>query len=176
MPNKTLLNELALSLINEDSAERRKQWANYIHQHKINLADLTSLIHSEKKTAMRFSWLVGDLCEMAPERVLPSVTYFFSKRNEIAIPNFDLRLAKMLWLCGIPVTIKGEAVDQLFKWLEDPQITVMTKTYALNALEKSLVHLPGIKNEFIAVIEDQIGKNTAAFDQRAKNILAALPG
>ena len=174
MPNKTLLKQLAHSLPSEDNEQARKRWANHILQHKIKLNGLTSLIHADKKTAMRFSWLRGSLSEMSPEHVSPVIPYFFNKRAEITIPNFDRSLAKMLWLCGIPKDIEGEAVDQLFKWLIDPNITVMTKTYALSALQKTIHLYPELKAELVIAIEDQLGKNSGAFDKRAEQVLVLL--
>lgn len=169
-----LLDELSVSLKENNTDVNRKKWVTYIIDNEIKLTDLLPLIHAERQVAMRFSWLVGELCEQKPKVVSPCIVYFFSNRNKIQIKNFDRSLAKMFWLCGIPKKIDGVVVDELFEWLMDPKITVSTKSYALYALNNFAIAHPEIKNELRLVIEDQLGKNSVSFEKRAMKVLEGL--
>jgi len=171
---QSLQEQLSFSLKENNSGANRKKWAARIIENQINLVDLVELIHAEYPVAMRFSWLIGDLCEQKPELVFPTISYFFSARDQIKIKNFDRSLAKLFWLSGVPSEIESEVIDELFKWLHDPKITVSTKNYSLFALQKLTVIHPELKNELRIVIEDQLGKNSSSFEKRAGVILGEL--
>jgi hypothetical protein len=171
---KTFIHQLRTSLVNEDSGLSRRKWAMHIIENKIGLLDLVELLDQEKKIAMRFIWLVGDLCELDPSTVYPAVPYFYSRKNETQIPNFDRSLAKMFLLAGIPPEIEGLVIDDLFKWLLDPKINVSTKSYALSTLFELSKKYGDLKNELKSVIEDQLGKNSISFEKRAESVLEKL--
>ena len=66
---------------------------------------------------------------------------------------------------------EGEAIDLMFKWVNDPKIAVGTRNYAVTALHKITKKYPDLKPELIAVLEDQMDKNPISFKMRAKRIL-----
>jgi hypothetical protein len=169
-----LAEKLSSSLVENDTELNRKQWASYIIDNNIALMDLVSILDKDRKAAMRFIWLVGGLCELKPEIVFPAIGYFYSRKNNIPFSNFDRSLAKMFWYAGIPEDIEGEVVDDLFRWLMNPAITVSTKNFALSALYHLTTKHVELKNELKIVLEDQLGKNTASFDKRAEKILEKL--
>ena len=169
-----LVNKISISLIEDNTDVNRRRWAGYIIKNKIKVKDLFELIHQENPVAIRFSWILGGICEIAPDVVYPGIPYFFLKRHQIKIANFNRSLAKMFWLCGVPEKIEAEAIDELFKWLLDAKTIVTTKTYALFALDKLTEKHKELKNELKVVIEDQLGKNTASFDKHAIAVLKKL--
>lgn len=170
----SLIDQLATSLKEDNSDECRKKWARYIIKNKIELTDLVGLLDHEMPVSMRFIWLVGDLCEHAPNVARPSVIYFYSKRNQIKFANFNRSLAKMFWLAGIPEEIEGAAIDEMFKWLLDPKVGVSAKNYSLSALLDLTNKYPEVKNELKIVIEDQLDKNSSSFEKTAMRILKEL--
>jgi hypothetical protein len=171
---KEFSRQLAESLVTEDTEENRKYWADYIISNNIPILSLAEIIHADKKTAMRFSWMVGDICEKAPAIVYPAIIKFFSERARIKIPNYDRSLAKMFWLSGVPEEIEGEAIDELFKWLSDPVINVSTKVYSMEALNKLGIKYPDLKHELKLVLEEEFDRNTIAFKKRADKLLRSL--
>jgi hypothetical protein len=170
----SLIDQLSISLKEENTGQRRAEWAEYIIKNNIPLSDLIGLLDFEKPVPMRFIWLVGDLCERQPQIIHSSITTFYARRNEMKFPNFDRSLAKIFWLSGIPDEIEGEAADEMFKWMLDPKISVSTKNYSLFALYNLSKKHPELKNELKIVIEDQLNKNSTSFEKRAKKILAEL--
>ncbi len=171
---KDLTKTIAASLSDNKADLNLKTWAKYIIEHKIPILDLIGLIHAEKPVATRFAWMLGGMCETAPDHVYPSITYFFSKRKEIKVLNFDRSIAKMFHLAGVPPEIEGEAVDFLFKLLLDPRSNVQTKSTALNALHKLADKHLGLKNELKISINEELGKNSVSFEKRARKILGTL--
>ncbi len=116
--------------------------------------DFIELIHAEYPIAIRFSWMIGYLCEIKPEIVYPTVSYFFTYRKEIKIPNFNRSLAKMFYLCGVPDELEGEVVTELFNWLQDPKSNITTKQYSILALNQITKKHPDLKNEFKIVLKE----------------------
>jgi hypothetical protein len=152
MPN--IKQNIIESLRENNTDINRKTWANHIIENKINLSDLIELIHIEYPVAIRFSWMLGYLCEIKPEVVYPTISYFFNNRNEIKIPNFHRSLAKMFYLCGVPDELEGEVVTALFNWLQDPKSNITTKQYSILALNKITQKHPDLRNEFKIILEE----------------------
>jgi len=177
MRQKTLTEDLKQELINslaESSGSDRKKWLDYIISHDILLADLVDILYLDYKTAMKFSWIVGALCEIDSTKVAPVVSEIFNNRNKIKIPNFDRSMAKIFYLVGIPSELEGEAVDLMFRWLMDPKIIVSTKNYSLFALYNLTEKYADLKIELKEVIQDQLDKNSNDFKKRATRILQKL--
>jgi hypothetical protein len=169
-----LMGRMGKSLLQENCSANQKKWAQYIASNNIPLLDIVGLFYAEKNVSMRFTWMVGGLLEINPGIVRPAIPWFFSRRREAPFPNFDRSIAKMLWLAGVPAEIEGEATDQLFSWLMDPKIKVSTKVYAVDAIANMVSRYPDLLTEFKIVVADQMGKNTASFDRRAKCALARV--
>jgi len=172
----SLIEKIEVSLLRDDTDENRKKWAEYIVSNKIPLIDIIELLHAEKRAATRFIWVVGDLCELDPKVVYPAITYFWSKKNETEITNYNRSLAKMFWLCGIPEKIEGVATNEMFEWLLDPEVIVSTKNYSLLALANLTDKYSELKSELRMIIEDQLEKNSIAFAKCAQKVLKKING
>lgn len=170
-----LLDTIGISLKEENTEANRKRWANFIIQHNTDLAHLLYLLDEEMPVPMRFIWMCGDLCERKPEIVFPCIPLFYAKRHSIPFPNYDRSLAKMFWLCGIPENMEGEAIDELFNWVSNAEISITTKTYAAEALFKASKKHTDIRQELVLVLEDQLlyGEDNS-FKKRANKLLSAL--
>ncbi len=167
----SLKTQLSTSLIQDQSAENRKRWANYLIENQIDLIDYVDLVFSERKLALRFIWLVGDLCEINPGYVATTVPLFYELKDNVKFPNFDRSLAKLFLHCGIPENMEGEIIEELFSWIMDSNVSVATKTNSMLALKKVLLKYPELENEFRLVIEDQLDRNSVSFRICAKKVL-----
>lgn len=170
----SLLLQLKDSLVEEDTEENRRRWAEHLIRNAIPLEGLLEIALSEGKVAMRFLWLIGGICDAKPEAVAPCVSWFFEKRHEIRVPNYERSLAKFLALAGIPEVLEGEAGTELFRWLSDPDTIVTTKTYAMRALFALSRKYPDLRHELKLVIEDQLEKNSVSFRKQAGKVLQEL--
>ena len=172
---QALIQQISETLKADCSDPIRTYWRDYIIDNQIAVTDLLPLIHAEYTVASRFSWVLGGICDKSPSVVYPAVTYFFSKRKEIKIPNFRRSIAKMFYLAGVPEEIEGEAIDAMFRWMLDPNANVSTKTMSVLALYKLYAKYPELGPELRSVIEDQLDKNSVSFCQKAKPMLESLP-
>jgi hypothetical protein len=169
-----LIQDLRLSLSKDRSNENRQIWTEYLIKEQVELIHLVELLDAEHPVGMRFTWLLGHLLAEAPEQVAPIVSYCFKNRNQWIFPGIKRTLAKMLALAGVPEKIEGLVVDELFKWILDPQIKVAVKVHSIETLYNMVLKYPDLKEELLIVIDDQWGKNSVAFRARAKKIRKAL--
>lgn len=171
---KALTDQLSASLRSDASDQNMKRWISVIRDKKIPIADLVPLIHAEHPVGMRFSWLLGGLCEKYPAMVAPAIPYLFNHRQDIDIEGFNRSLAKLFYHCGIPSELEGEATDALFRWLSDPASNVSTKRIALLALQKLTTGYPDLIPELKLVIDDLSGKYSPAFDKLLNKVMREL--
>jgi hypothetical protein len=171
---KEIKDDLIMSLEKDGSGANTRKWADHIITDQIPVLAISELINHERIVAMRFSWLIGTLCDSKPEVVLPSVIYFFNQRAKVKFKGFNRSLAKMFFLAGVPEEIEAEAINELFKWYLDSGSDVSTKTFCLLALYELSKKHPGLKNELKIVTEDQLDKNTVSFRKRAMKLLETL--
>lgn len=68
MTESELFEILNVSLAESRSADR-KMWANLIVDHDLDLSGLLPLLHRKDITSQRFMWLLGDVCELEPQRL-----------------------------------------------------------------------------------------------------------
>lgn len=170
----TLADQLRISLKEDGSDANIKKWARHISEQKIAMQELLGLLDDDRYTKLRFLWMTGGLVEIDPELVYPVIPYFFAKRHEIGVPNYNRSLAKLFWLSGIPEEIEAEAIDELFNWILDAGSNTSAKSFAVLALHKLTQQYPDLKNELKLVIEDQLQKNGTSFEKRAGKVLAQL--
>ena len=150
----TLLVELESNLA-RSYAVQRKEWASQIIREGIPLVDLISLLHAKDNTAQRFTWLIGDLLAADPTVVSPCVSLLFALRNEMPFPGMRRCVARTLWQAGIPPEIQPEAIEQLFDWLADDNVSIGCKHYCSKAL-LDLVKQKRISiDRFMRILEQQ---------------------
>ncbi len=173
---QTFINQLSASLKDDKTDLNRQRWAKQIIQENIALRDLVEIIHHPYPVGMRFSWMLGYLCELAPARVFPVIPYFFQQREKITIKNFNRSLAKMFYLAGIPTEIEPQAINALFQWLEDAHSDVSTKRFAMLALYQYAVKQPELIHEVMTSIDVICTKQklSAPFIRLAKTYMEKL--
>lgn len=173
MPQQ-LLQDLSTSLECDRSDANRQYWTKYLIQNNVDLNLLTPLFDAKHPIGMRFTWVLGHMLGEAPERITPIVSYCFERRYQWTFPGIKRTVAKMLWLAGVPEEMEGLVVDELFKWMLDPQVKVAVKVYGLEVLYNMVLKYPELEEELRIVIDDQLDKTSVGFKSRAKKILQRL--
>lgn len=129
----SLLETLELELSQSDAA-MRKVWANEIVDREMDLNTLLCLLHGDVGTAQRFTWLLGDVCEMNPTQIEPVLPLLFELRDQMPFPGMRRSVAKWLWLTKIPESVSEKAQAQLLEWMRDEECRVACKSFAAKAL------------------------------------------
>ncbi|MEM0999607.1 MAG: hypothetical protein AAGN35_21295 [Bacteroidota bacterium] len=171
MQNPVSIHTLRQQLPHSNGAERRA-WAERLIAAPTDLRPLLELLRAERPVASRTAWLISDLADLAPARVLPLLPEILAHRQTLDVPGLERSLAKWWHLCGIPELNLGEATDLLFQWLADPKLNVSTKHHCLEALLPLMDHYPELRPEFILILEAVMDEHSAAFRKKAQKVLA----
>ena len=137
-------------------------------------SDLISLLHGQKKTAQRFTWLIGDLLETNRSLVIDSLPMLFELRDQMPFPGMQRTVAKCLWYLQIPKGMEAEAIAQLFKWLSNDKVEIGVKHYASKALyELALESRIDIK-QLLRVLEKQTKYPNKSYATRTEKLRMKL--
>lgn len=96
--------------------------------------------------------------------------------NAISHPDESVRRNFLKILSESDLTrteIPGQLVDVCFENISSENLPAI-KVYSLEVLYKITLIYPEMKHELKAVIDDQSGRNSAAFEYRSKKVLSAL--
>ncbi|BDD05861.1 hypothetical protein [Aureibacter tunicatorum] len=166
---KEIDNNIATSMSSD-----RKAWAKKIVDEQLSLEPIITMLSEDHPKGARASYVLGDICEIAPSRLVPYLVDLFNNRYAIDVLGFDRSLAKFFKHSGVPNEIEGEVLDQLIKWMSDSGIKVGTKYYSMYVLRELCNKYPEITNEFVAILEDQKERNTKTFKRMAIKILSEM--
>ncbi len=164
------------SNIGKSDAAYRIGLAKQIILNKVAIEDIVEMLLEEPPVSTRFSWLLGDISMQAADKAPEILEACFKRLDHIHIKNFDRTLSKQALICGdhIPEQLEGTIVNKLFEWLSSPTTSVSTKNNSLFALENLCKKYPELKSEYLAVVADQMDKNTNDFKKRAGKVLGRL--
>lgn len=166
--------EISISLAEDRSSDNVRGWAKKLADERPDMKGILPLLQAEHPVGMRTSWMLGALSETAPEMLFPLLPRLFELRHTCLYAGYDRSLAKWLSLAGVPESIEGEAADQMFNWLIDPQIKVAVKVYSMSALADLCKKYPELQSELRTILEEQFKDGSAAFKSRSRRVLKQL--
>lgn len=169
----TFLEELK-ELLPESTGAQRKEWAAQVVENDWEVRNLVSLLECEYKIASRFLWLLSDIGEADPKRLKVDLPYLFERISTAEIKGWEASFANYWIICGVPEAKEGTYLDQLFTWLNAPELNVTTKSRALVVLHELSLKYPEIRNELRSAITEQIPLHTSDFRKKAEKMLSKL--
>lgn len=156
------------------TADKRKVWATLIIENDCCLKDLSNLLCCDRKVALRFSWLLSEIGELNPSKLLISLPYLLKQSDQIEHFNFIESFATYWLISGVPAENETRAIDLLFGWVLSSHINVTTKSRALKVLVNLSKKYPELKNELSLCLNDQKDKHSKDFEQKATKLLTEL--
>jgi hypothetical protein len=155
-------------------AAQRAVWAKFIVGKEVPLADLFPLMQNGDKFTQNFLYLMSDIAWTEPDYLLkrlPRLVTFFQNELQTSLPpNFAT-----FWLkCGIPKEMEGLAVDYLFKWLLNAEVTNQRKLHAAEVLTRVQKKYPDLKIELELVLKDLMQNGSPAFQKKINQLLNSL--
>jgi hypothetical protein len=132
-------------------------------------------LNDEYRVVQRAAWPVSN-CVMAHpnfiDRHWGSLIKNLQKPNlHNAVKRHSIRLLQDI---TIPKKYQGQIMDICFKYVESPTEAVAVKAFSLTILSNLSKQYPEIIPEIKLLIEEQLGRQTAAFKSRAKMFLKAV--
>ena len=168
--SERLLCRLQTELSVSDS-KLRKYFASQIVDGCIPLSDLLPLLHRNDATSQRFMWLIGDVCELAPEVVEPCLPFLFSIRDQVKFPGLPRSLAKWLLLTNVPKNVESMAIPQLSSWLENSSTSIACKSYSAKVLSTLVQQDRFSKQDLARLFRRETRHSNRAYAARIKKLL-----
>lgn len=132
-------------------------------------------LHDEYRVVQRSAWPVS-YCVMAHPR-------FIEKHFNNLLDNLDKpgihdavkrNSVRLLQDVDIPEKWQGRVMDICFNYIAAPNEKVAVKAFSLTVLKNLAHHYPEIIPEVMLIIEEQLPRQTAAFQVRAKQFMKAV--
>jgi len=159
------------SLLPQSTTHHRKIWASKIIQNDIDLNQLIPLIKSKKKVSTRFLWLLSEVGNLNPNKLLQILPLLLKLSHTVDINN---SIATFWLIAGIPTENEAQSIDLLFNWIQSSSTNVTTKSRSILVVLNLTIKYPELKNELKICLEDQLNKYTADFNKKVIKILKTL--
>jgi len=153
--------------LSKSMSKERKQWAKEIVDNDFPLTEFFELFEADERTRNRFQMLVSDIAIYDKDYMQRYMPELLSRSKQKSKSNIRRYMAKWWYYVGVPEEQEGEALDILFEVLLNPEEQIHVKTPAFHATRILVRKYPELEAEFIQVLEDQLGKISAAFDHRS---------
>ncbi len=131
-------------------------------------------LHEKDPLAWRASWVLDGSDEKKPGLARRHISEIVQ-----ALPGLESKgslrsLLRMLTRYDIPEEEQGLLIDLCFSYLVSELFPVAVKAHAMMIIYQHVLLYPELKDEFIAVIEDQEGNNSVGFKSRGRNLIKQL--
>jgi len=159
------------SLLPQSTAHHRKIWASKIIQNDIDLNQLIPLVTSKKKVSTRFLWLLSEVGNLNPNKLLQVLPLLLELSHTIDIKN---SIATFWLIAGIPTENEAQSIDLLFNWIQSSSTNVTTKSRSILVVLNLTIKYPELKHELKICLEDQLNKHTVDFNKKVIKIFKTL--
>lgn len=153
-----LRNELPIS-----DAEKRQSWAKSIIENRINLTELSQLLHEDKSVAMRYVWLLTDVGLLNGNTLFHALPFLYEKSKKISHFKFAESFANYWLIAGVPEKQEAEATNLCFDWIRSNEVNVTIKSRAIKVLLSLVRKYPDLKNELSICLREQMNLHTENF-------------
>lgn len=167
--------DYVLQLTLEHSKRNTERIAKAIGNDPKEFKKLIDIIYkAEAPLPHRASWLLAVISGKHPELIKPYVTKFVNTVKDLKPDGIKRNVMQALASQKIPEVHRSKLLDICFELMFASKEPVAVKVWAMEAAANIVLLHPELKEELLAVIEDQKEKNSVAFSARAKQILKRL--
>jgi len=152
----------------------KKDFGRVIGSSPDKYVELVNLALSKDMPACwRAAWVMDHLSELHPP--LPEIHIKRLWDNIHDQPNGVKRSTlRMLVRYEIPEEQQGVATDLCLDWLVKESVPVAIKVFSMEILLNITREYPELKEEFIAILEDQMPHNSAGYKARAVKVIKSM--
>ena len=148
---------------------------SYIGKDTKRFAHLMELFFSDdNRLAQRAAWVMSHCVEKQPKLATPyleKLVKHLYKSNEDAIKRNSLRILQYI---EIPEPLWGETLEKCFEYLESNNEAIAIRAFSMTVAYNISQHVPEIKPELKALIEEIIIFGSAGLKSRGNKILKKL--
>ncbi|WP_420386922.1 hypothetical protein [Roseivirga sp.] len=163
-------------LLKEQSKENRDLMTEYLLKHPEQMPELMEQFFSDQeRLVQRSAWVVGTLGQRNKDLIAP---YFGQMVSAVRKPKAHVALRRnvmrVLQFHDVDESLWGELYDVCIRFLEDKEEPVAVKVFAMSTAFRIVKHIPELKGELSAAIENILPEGTAGEKNRGQKILSAL--
>ena len=148
---------------------------NYIGKDSKRFAHLMEMFFSDdNRLAQRAAWVMSHCVDKQPELASPYLTKMVKHlyiSNQDAIKRNVLRILQFI---DIPEPLWGEVLEKCFEYLESNNEAIAIRAFSMTVAHNISQHVPELKPELKALIEEIIIFGSAGLKSRGNKIVAKL--
>lgn len=149
--------------------------SEYVGADRERFNELWKLMLPEKyPISPRAAWAIESICLRDPCLVKPYIDELCKALPGVKNHGIKRHMMKVLTFHKIPEKHLGKLIDLCFLWLQDADIPVAVKVHSMQIVFNAISRYPGLKAEFVAVLEEQMPRNSEGFKSRARRLVARL--
>jgi len=158
-------------LTNLSSGTKKDLLMGEIIKSEVHFKSLLHLaLHEKDPIAWRAAWVLDGSDELKSGLARKYISKIVEALPELESMGTLRSLLRMLTRYDIPENEQGLLIDLCFSYLVSELYPVAVKAHAMQIIYHHVLLYPELKNELIAVIEDQAENNSVGFKARG-NIL-----
>lgn len=166
--------DIRTEILKEHSKENSEHVAAWVGNDAERMKELIDhFLHDEYRVVQRLAQVVGKIGDHHPELIQQHLDTLVQRMQEDGLPVAVKRnVVRVLQYVEIPEHLQGAVMNTCFDMLADPNETVAVRVFSMTVLDNLSKNYPEIRQELIAIIEDQLEQGcSAGFRSRAKKIL-----
>lgn len=122
----------------------------------------------------RAAWMMDYLAELDPSLPKRHIKHLWQQIPDEHPDGVKRSILRILTRYEIPEDQQGIATDLCLDWLVRESIPVAVKIYCMEILLMITREYPELKEEFSAIIEDQIPHNSVGYKARAAMVIKTM--
>lgn len=135
---------------------------------------LELVLHEKDPLAWRACWVLDGSDELKPGLARKYISKIVKALPELESKGALRSLLRMLSRYEIPEEEQGLLIDLCFTYLVSELYPVAVKVHAMQIIYLHVLIYPELKDELVAVIEDQIANNSVGFKSRGRRLIKQM--
>jgi hypothetical protein len=162
-------------LLNFPSGAEKDLYIKEVVGSKPHFETLVELaLNDPDPVAWRASWILDGSDEQEPGLGRPYLGKIIKALPELESKGSLRTLLRMLSRYDIPQELQGLLIDLCFKYLSSELYPVAVKAHAMQIVYNHVLLYPELKDELVAVLEDQMENNTVGFKSRGRRLIKQM--
>jgi len=131
-------------------------------------------LHEKDPLAWRACWVLDGSDEFRPGMARKHIPQIVQALPQLESKGSLRSLLRLLSRYDIPEEEQGLLIDLCFSCLVSELYPVAVKVHAMQIIYKHVLLYPELKDELVAVIEDQIANNSIGFKSRGSRLIKQM--
>ncbi len=131
-------------------------------------------LHEKDPIAWRACWVLDGSDEIKPGLARKHIGTIVKALPDLESLGALRSLLRMLSRYEIPEKYQGLLIDLCFSYLVSELYPVAVKVHAMQIIYQHVLIYPELKDELMAVIEDQIANNSVGFKSRGRRLIKQM--